>query len=303
MSPYGPARPVPGRGFSAGASFRLVLAALIFLMLPAAADAYTLVLRSGRRVTVPEDFKVTQTAVTYEATPGFYVTVWLSNVDVAATEKANAEPAGSFAGRLKRQQEEAGRTLPRTEEAARAGSRAGRKTITNSELEPSRLRREAQEAKYERTRRERGMPSRQELQQRVEEQDRRLREWARQMEAERLEEEVKALRAELADVRQQLGGLSLNVPQRPEPYGFPYAVPGVYPYVYAPPTQFITGLPFGHFGRFGRGGFGLHLHAGRWPHSPRWGHPSVPAHRTLWRNTLAQPRALPPPARAPRRWR
>lgn len=302
MSPYGSARPAPGRRFPSGASFRLVLAALIFLMLPAAADAYTLVLRSGRRVIVHDDFKVTQTALTYETSPGFYVTVWLSNVDIAATEKANAEPAGSFAGRIKRQQEEAGHTSPRKEEAARAGHRASRKTITNRELEPSRLSREAQEAEYERTRRERGMPSRQELQERVEEQDLRLREWARQMEAERLEAEVESLRAEMADVRRQLGGLSLNVPQRAEPYGFPYAVPGIYPYIYAPPAQFITVLPFGHFSRFGRGGFGLQPHAGRWPHGPRWGNPSAPAHGTLWHNTLAQPRALPPPG-APRRWR
>src|SRR4030095_775059 len=85
------------RDISSGRVCGAVLATLFFFLLPVAANAYTLVLRGGRHVTVPDDFKVTPTAVVYEASPGLSVTVWLKNIEVAATEKANAEPAGSFA--------------------------------------------------------------------------------------------------------------------------------------------------------------------------------------------------------------
>lgn len=292
-------RPAYRGNISSGRVFRIGLAALLFLMLPVAANAYTLVLRSGRHVTVPDDFKVTPAAVIYEASPGFSVTVWLSNVDFDATERANAEPAGNFARRIKQEPERAAAPA-RAPEAAKAERRAGRRVVTNQELEPSRLRREAQEEAYERTRRERGMPSKQELQQRVEEQDAKLREWARQLEAERREAELESLRSELVNARRHLNELSLQLSQQAAAHGPAYAPPNDYPYFYAPPVQVITVLPFGHRGRFGRGNFGLHPHGRRGPFNPRSGHSSPPVYVSPSRNAGALPRALPPAARAPR---
>lgn len=297
MPAYGPARrPAARVGVSSGPKFRLGLAALIFLMLPVAADAYTLVLRSGRHVTIPDDFRVTPTAVTYEAAPGFFFTVWLSNVDFAATERANAEPEGSFARRIKQEPEAA--ATP-----AAAGRRAARKVVTNKELEPFRLRREAQEAEYERTRRERGLPSKQELQERVEEQDRSLREWAERMRAERTEAELESLRTELVNVRGQLNELTLHLSLQTAADGPTYAPADYYPYLYAPPAQLITVLPLGRRGKFGRGNFGLHTHGRRGHHNPRWISPSPPAYVRPRGNAGALPRALPPAVFAPRRSR
>jgi hypothetical protein len=299
MSAYGLIRPVSKESVPSGSGFRLGLATLLFLLLPVAVDAYTLVLRSGRHVTVPEDFRVTPTAVTYEASPGFSVTVWLSNVDFAATERANAEPEGSFARRVRRETVGAAAAAPaRAPGVVQTGRRAGRRVITNKELEPSRLKREAQEKEYERTRRERGMPSREELRQRFEEQERWLREWSRQLEAERIEAELESLRSELSSVRRHLSELNFQLSQRALTYGPVYAPPSDYPYFYAPPAQVITILPFGHRGRFGRGHFGPHPHARRWPHNLPTGRLS-PVYISPSRNA----RALPSATRAPRRGR
>lgn len=256
-------------GIFSGRASRALLAALLFLLLPVAADAYTLVLRSGRQVNVPDDFKVTPAAVIYEASPGFSVTVWLSNVDTAATEKANAEPAGSFVKRINR--EPGGAVAPAAQQSVDGESRPAQRVLTNRELEPLRLRREAQEAEYERTRRERGMPSKQELQQRAEEQDRMRREIILQAEAERAGSELEAVRSELSDVKRNLNALSLHLSQQSEPYAPAYAYPSYYPYYYAPPVQFINRLPFGRRGGFVRGNFAPH---GRvWPYNPLQGFP------------------------------
>jgi hypothetical protein len=259
---------------ASGVSYRriskAVLVTLLFFLLTAAANAYTLVLRSGRQVNVPDDFKVTPAAVIYETSPGFSVTVWLSNVDFAATERANAEPAGSFAGRIRRETEDTvASTAPLTVKAERG---AAQRVLTNRELEPLRLRREAQESEYERTRRERGMPSKEELQQRFDAQDRRLHELTLQMQAEREESELEALKSELVNVRRNLNELSLNLSQQTGAYAPAYVSPDYYPYYYAPPVQFVTPFPFGRRG-FGRGNFGPHTHGRAWPYNPWQGLP------------------------------
>jgi hypothetical protein len=228
-------------------------------------------MRSGRQVNIPGNFKVTPAAVIYEASPGFSVTVWLTNVDTAATERANAEPAGSFVRRIKQETGEGDATqTPRDAQAERG---AAQRVVTNRELEPLRLRREAQEAEYERTRRARGLPSKQELQQRVEEQDRRLRELTLQMQAERAEAELESVKSELVNVRQNLNELSLHVSRRAAVDAPAYAYPNYYPYYYAPPVQFINRLPFGRHGGFGRGNFSPHAHGRAWPYNPWQGFP------------------------------
>lgn len=281
MSASGPTlRPACVWSVSSGPLARLGLVVLLFLILPIAVDAYTLVLRSGRHVTVPADFKVTPAAVIYEASPGFTVTVWLSNVDFAATERANAEPAGSFSKRIEREPEAVKEARPPVQ-----------RVVTNKELEPSRLRREAQEEEYERTRRERGMPSKQELQRQVEEQDRRLSELARQVREERREAKLESLMSELAEARRELNELSLRLSQQ----AVVYAPPSYYPYSYAPPVQVITVFPFGRHGQFGRGGFG----PWRAPHP--WPGNIFPSPFTLSRNAGTPQQVLAPAMPLPHR--
>lgn len=260
-------------GFTRGRVCAAVIAAVLVFLLPAAADAYTLVLRSGREVNVPGDFKVTPAAVIYETSPGFFVTVWLTNVDTAATEKANAEPAGSFVKRINQKPDET--VAPATPEPVNAESLSARRVVTNKELEPLRLKREAQEAEYERTRRARGMPSKEELRRRIEEQDRRLRELNLQMETERAEAETESLRSEIVNVRRDLNDLNLRLSQQTGNYVNVYATPSYdpyyNPYYYASPVQHINRFPFGRRGGFGRGPFGQQAPVRVLPYTPGQG--------------------------------
>jgi hypothetical protein len=262
-------RPAHRRSVSSGRLFRAGLIALLFFMLPVAANAYTLVLRSGRVLTVSDKFKVTPAAITYEASPGYWVTVWLSNIDFAATERANSEPAGSFAGRIKRESEWPSAAAAQGTQAMKKGRGTHRKVITNKDLEPTRLMREAQEKEYERTRLERGMPSRQEMRERIEDQDRWLSEWAQRMQDERMEAELESLKYELVNVRLYLDELSLNRSQQGTTYVPAYAPSNYYPYFYAPSTH----LALGHRGLYGRARFGRHPHGRPWLYHPRPGRP------------------------------
>src|SRR4030095_7527506 len=80
-------------------AMRLVCAAMLALLLPLAAGAYTLVLRSGRRIETPATLTVPKLTLNYEASPGLNVTLLSSTIDIQATDRANNEPAG---GLLKR---------------------------------------------------------------------------------------------------------------------------------------------------------------------------------------------------------
>lgn len=71
-------------------------AAAACLFCCAVAFGYTVVMRDGRRIEIPDHFSVSRAALTYEVAPGIQVTIMLANIDIEATEKANGEPPGSF---------------------------------------------------------------------------------------------------------------------------------------------------------------------------------------------------------------
>ena len=197
-------------------------------------------------------------------------------------------------------QESAGGGAAQTPRRVKTERRAGPKVITNEDLEPLRLRREAQEAEYERTHRERGMPSRQELRRHFEEQDRRLHEWALRIEAERAEAELESVRSELVNLKRNLSVLGWRLSQQTGTYIPVYEYPNYYPYYYAPPVQVITRFPLGHRAIFGRGNLGLHTRGGTWPYNLQpslFSHPHGQA--PLYRST--PPRALAPSMPALRR--
>ena len=71
-------------------TLRRVFFAVVFLALTVSAvNAYTVVMRDGRRVEIPNEFTVTNSTLTYEVSNGFQVTIQLNTVDIAATERAN----------------------------------------------------------------------------------------------------------------------------------------------------------------------------------------------------------------------
>ena len=125
---------------------RCLCVATLTMVLAMAANAYTLVMRDGRRVEIPDSFSVTATALTYEYAPGLSVTVFLNNVDVAATEGANGEPDGSLRQRAVKS------NIP-------AETAAPRRTITNQDLAPYKRTREAYEATENKRRAAAGLPS------------------------------------------------------------------------------------------------------------------------------------------------
>src|SRR5258708_3862661 len=135
------------------ASGRLLLTVLLMLLLVSVANAYTIVFRDGRRVEIPSTFAVTTTTLTYEVSEGIQITLQLAAINVAATERANREPAGSFLRHSAKALSE------KTDNSRVRMSQATPRTITNRDLETFRRERVESEMLYERRRKELGLPS------------------------------------------------------------------------------------------------------------------------------------------------
>lgn len=132
------------------------LISFVFLVLTATvASAYTVVMRDGRRVEIPNEFTVSGSTLTYLVGSGMQVTLQLNTIDVAATERANGEAPGAF---LKKA------NAPAAVEPAQQTRSAGR-SITNADLEKHRRARVEGEKEYENLRREFGLPSMEERRQ------------------------------------------------------------------------------------------------------------------------------------------
>ena len=79
-----------------GSIFKLVLAAALVCLLPNVISAYTIVMRDGRRLQIPDDFVVDRATLTYRVSETIQVTLQMSAIDVVATEKVNGEAPGSL---------------------------------------------------------------------------------------------------------------------------------------------------------------------------------------------------------------
>ena len=128
---------------------RIVISCSLILLFVCTASAYTIVMRGGKRVEIPAKFQVTATTLTYEAGPDIQITLQLAAIDIAATEKANNETAGSLLRRTAEARVELSAPQPT----------GARRTITNTDLESSMLRRRQSEIAYEKRRQELGLPS------------------------------------------------------------------------------------------------------------------------------------------------
>lgn len=165
-----------GRRLARGAA-RLFAPCLLAVLICGTAAAYTIVMRGGRRVEVPNEFELTRTMLIYEAAPGVSVTLPLDHIDVEATERANDGPAGSF---LRRAREDGGLgAARRTTLTAAAAPRAALRTFTNRDLEAVRRARVESERDYERRRAELGLPSAEEMRRHNEREEASMRELAR----------------------------------------------------------------------------------------------------------------------------
>ncbi|HEX8920172.1 MAG TPA: hypothetical protein VF766_01760, partial [Pyrinomonadaceae bacterium] len=195
---------------------RLVCAALLALFLPLAASAYTIVLKSGRRIEIPANFTVTKLTLTYEASPGLNITLLMASIDIPATERANNEPAGKL---LKRAEQQA------IISAAATRARTPRRELTKQDIEAARRARELSNQEYERRRVELGLPSLEEMRRRTEEETKRLSEASRQSQAEEAQSEsywrmrANQLRTEIAALDAQINYVRTSLAEIPETQG------------------------------------------------------------------------------------
>src|ERR1700749_4847197 len=60
---------------------KLLVVAFVIAVSAGAASAYTLVMRSGRRVEIPNTFTLSKSTLTYETAPGIQVSVQLVSID------------------------------------------------------------------------------------------------------------------------------------------------------------------------------------------------------------------------------
>ena len=135
----------PGKALSA--------ACLLFL-LAVTTNAYTVVLRGGKRIEIPAQFTVTKTTLTYEASPNFFITLQMTAIDIPATERANNEMAGSLLGRVAKQQQS-----PGIGQSTSVESRAkAMRSVTNRDLEQYARARAESDRAYEQRRKELGLP-------------------------------------------------------------------------------------------------------------------------------------------------
>ena len=221
-------------------TLRRVFFAVVFLALTVSAvNAYTVVMRDGRRVEIPNEFTVTNSTLTYEVSNGFQVTIQLNAVDIAATERANGEPRGSLLQRAS-----APAPVPNPPQTRPRATRS----ITNQDLEVYRKSRVENERAYEEQRKELGWPSAEDRRREVTEIEDRTLEQVRSMRAGEeayWRSRAEAFRAETAANEARMGR------QRPDeiPWAFSSfgGFPGFFPF-----DNVGFGIGGGRFGRFGR---------------------------------------------------
>lgn len=130
---------------------------VLLLASSAAAHAYTIVLRSGEKVEIPDRFSTTATTLTYEVAPRINRTILLNSVDISATERANNETSGSLLLRSNQNSvkpngvENSSAISPRVASPKTQGRRP---TLTNNDIEVMRERARANGRAYELQRRE-----------------------------------------------------------------------------------------------------------------------------------------------------
>jgi hypothetical protein len=225
--------------FQAMGRSKVLFAALFLFLTVSVVNAYTVVMRDGRRVNIPNEFTVTNSTLTYDVGNGIQITIQLNTVDIVATERANGEARGALLMKA---------TASPVEPAPQARPGAQR-SITNADLEKFRQARVASENEYETRRRELGLPSMEERRREVAEIEDRTLEYVRNKRAQEeayWHSRAEALRAEAAANEARNGAMRQN----------PAEVPWAYPFggfsAFGPFDNFGFGITTGPFGRFDR---------------------------------------------------
>ena len=211
---------------------RVLFAALFLFLTVTVVDAYTVVMRDGRRVEIPNEFTVTNSTLTYDVGTGMQVTIQLNTVDIDATERANGDAKGAFLSKANAPVE----TVPQTVRTS------AQRSITNADLEKFRRARVESEQQYESQRQQLGLPSMEERRAEVAAIEDRTLEQVRSMRAQ--EEAYWRARAEAARAETAASETQFRR-QTPEPFGYSFGGVAGFDGV-----GFGAVGPFGRFGRF-----------------------------------------------------
>ncbi len=219
---------------------RIAVSGVLVLLFVCTATAYTIVMRGGKRVEIPAKFQVTTTTLTYEAGPEIQITLQLAAIDIAATEKANNETAGSLLRRIgePRADLRTGSVIPNS---------SARRTITNRDLESSVVRRKQSEVAYEKRRQELGLPTVPESRRRAEIESAQIQsELGATRSVEKDSEgywrgRASALRSEMAAVDAEINYLRLRLEDSPFPFTRGFTSVTVLPFI-------TPGISFGNVG-------------------------------------------------------
>ena len=250
-------------------------AACLLFVLAVTTSAYSVVMRGGKRIEIPAQFSVTDMTLTYEAGPGFWITLQMAAIDIPATEQANNETPGSLLSRATKEIE----PLQTSERTSQARESRALRSVTNRELESFRRLRLESERAYEQRLKDQGLPPLAVLRAQAAADDERL--WqelaGKRAEAE-ANEKASLLQAQIAALSAQLDYLQSRSAELPSVSPDAFTVYGDDPYFRGRsavnPTLFQVpfGLPIG-------GAFGTY--------NVPFDHPS-PFHR-LRRNIIVAP--------------
>ena len=214
---------------------RSLLAASFLICCVSIVSAYTVVMRDGRRVEIPNDFAVTNSTLTYDVSNGIQITIQLNTVDISATERLNGETPGAL-------MRKAAEPQPPVEPVPQTRPNAER-TITNADLEKYRNAR----VESENQRKELGLPSIEDRQLETAAIEDRTLEQVRTMRAQEeayWRSRAEAFRAQAAATEAQMGTSRQAFDQTPPSYSF-----GGFP-AFGPFETAGFGITGGRFNRF-----------------------------------------------------
>jgi hypothetical protein len=220
---------------------RILSIALLMVLFVVTANAYTIVMRSGRRVEIPSRFVVTRNTLIYEVGQGVQVSLQMTAIDIPATERANNEQPGSL---LRRAQLPDEPSIASTVNATQVSS--AKRTITNRDLDATSRRRRDSERAYDQRIKELGLPSLAESRAQAAAESEEI---GLELERMRMTEEeseaywrsrASALRTEMAELDAEINYLRATIDEMPPPSGSSGSF-----------STFSTVVPFTSFGNFG----------------------------------------------------
>ncbi|MBL8152152.1 MAG: hypothetical protein JNN15_19695 [Blastocatellia bacterium] len=116
---------------------RILLLFMCLLLSPAIVNAYTLVLKDGRRIEVREQYRIVNDIAVFSLSEGSRFSISLEKINIEETERANSKEVGSF---LKNATDPA--KLADKESNPLAEAKQSHKKLTNADFEKYRARRE-----------------------------------------------------------------------------------------------------------------------------------------------------------------